>query len=258
MNTKQRTNWWIDAVLFAGLIIAFFLDLTGVVLHQWIGIFAGVLALYHLLSHWEWVSTVTRRYFGRTSGKARLYWLIDTAILIGFAVIVFSGLAISTWMGSTTANYAAWRIVHIAASILTLLVTMLKLGLHWRWIASATRNTFSAPAKARVKPTPAPVTAASRRMTRREFLQVMGTVGVASGVALISATKSLQTIDGVETTTSGQSSMTSSTTSSSSSAISTGNSSCIVRCNRGCSFPGQCHRYVDSNANNLCDNGECL
>jgi hypothetical protein len=31
-----------------------------------------------------------------------------------------------------------------------------------------------------------------------------------------------------------------------------------VRCNRGCSFPGQCHRYVDSNANNLCDNGECL
>ncbi|MBP1693576.1 MAG: conserved rane protein of unknown function [Chloroflexi bacterium] len=258
MNTKQRTNWWIDAVLFAGLIITFFLDLTGVVLHQWIGIFAGVLALYHLLAHWDWVNAVTRRYFGRTSGRARLYWLIDAAMLVGFVVIILTGLGISTWMGSTIANYATWRVVHISASIFTLLVTMLKLGLHWRWILSTARNTFSRPAVAPNRPAPAPVTASPRRMTRREFLQVMGTVSVASGVALVSATKSLQTIDGVETTTSGQSSTNNSTTSSSSSAISTGSSSCTVRCNRGCSFPGQCHRYVDSNANNLCDNGECL
>jgi hypothetical protein len=33
---------------------------------------------------------------------------------------------------------------------------------------------------------------------------------------------------------------------------------CTVRCRKGCSYPGHCHRYVDSNNNNLCDLGECL
>ena len=49
MNTKQKTNWWIDTVLFIGFITTFFLDLTGVEAHQWIGILSGALAAYHLL-----------------------------------------------------------------------------------------------------------------------------------------------------------------------------------------------------------------
>ncbi|HQP08880.1 MAG TPA: hypothetical protein PLY85_07660, partial [Anaerolineaceae bacterium] len=34
--------------------------------------------------------------------------------------------------------------------------------------------------------------------------------------------------------------------------------SCVVRCPRGCSFPGRCHKYTDSNNNQKCDLGECL
>ena len=49
MNTKQKTNWWIDLVLFAGFIVTFFMDLTGMELHQWIGILVGFRAAYHLL-----------------------------------------------------------------------------------------------------------------------------------------------------------------------------------------------------------------
>ncbi len=33
---------------------------------------------------------------------------------------------------------------------------------------------------------------------------------------------------------------------------------CVVRCNRRCSYPGRCRRYVDANDNNRCDLGECL
>ena len=81
MHSKHTSHWLIDAVLFAGLIAAFFLDLTGLELHQWIGISGGALALYHLLAHWQWVGAVTERFFGRTSNKARLYYLINAALL---------------------------------------------------------------------------------------------------------------------------------------------------------------------------------
>ena len=33
---------------------------------------------------------------------------------------------------------------------------------------------------------------------------------------------------------------------------------CVVRCSRGCSYPGSCRRYTDQNNNGLCDLGECL
>jgi hypothetical protein len=38
---------------------------------------------------------------------------------------------------------------------------------------------------------------------------------------------------------------------------SSASTSCRVRCDRRCSYPGHCHRYRDTNGNNLCDEGEC-
>jgi hypothetical protein len=39
---------------------------------------------------------------------------------------------------------------------------------------------------------------------------------------------------------------------------STTSSACVVRCPNGCSYPGRCKRYTDSNGNNRCDWGECM
>jgi len=101
MNTKQKTNWWIDLVLFTGFILTFYLDLTGLELHQWIGVFSAVLAAYHLLTHRDWVEAITRRFFVTANGRSRLYYVMDTGLLIGFALIVATGLVISTWLGLT-------------------------------------------------------------------------------------------------------------------------------------------------------------
>jgi hypothetical protein len=46
MKVKQKTYWWVDMVLFGGFLVAFFLSLTGVDLHQWIGVFGVLLASY--------------------------------------------------------------------------------------------------------------------------------------------------------------------------------------------------------------------
>lgn len=39
---------------------------------------------------------------------------------------------------------------------------------------------------------------------------------------------------------------------------STTSSTCVVRCPNGCSYPGRCKRYTDSNGNGRCDWGECM
>ncbi len=40
---KQKRNWIIDAVLFGGFLVALWLDLTGLAVHQWLGIAVGAL-----------------------------------------------------------------------------------------------------------------------------------------------------------------------------------------------------------------------
>jgi len=257
MNTGQKTKWWVDAALFTGFIVAFFLDLTGTGLHQWIGIAGGALAIYHLVTHWSWVRAVSQRFFGRTSGRARLYYLIDAAIFIGFAAIVSTGLVISTWLSLSLTNYAAWLAVHITSSIATLLVVLVKLGLHWRWIATATRISLSQLAVAQRRPIPVQQTAGVKRVSRREFIEVMGVTGVASLFALTGATSGLKALQGTADTEGTQSNTASSTSGNTTAASSSTSSSCIVQCNKRCSYPGHCRRYTDSNNNNRCDFGEC-
>ena len=268
---KQKSNWLVDAALLAGFLVSFFLELTGVTLHQWLGVFIGIFCGYHLLAHWTWIKTVTRRYFGRTSGQTRLFYHMDASLLLGFVLIIGSGLVISTWLNLSITSYANWKSLHVWVSLITLALLVIKIGLHWRWIAVTARRkilspSFTSAADNRLlQPAVAPATTG-----RRDFLKLMGIVGAAALVAASSA------LNDNGTTAENVSFLTQESLASNTSTDSTSledfsqnigktyssqldsSTSCIQRCNRGCSYPGHCRRYTDSNANNLCDLGECI
>ncbi len=250
---KQKSNWIVDAVLFGGFLLALALDLTGVALHQWLGVAIAALAGWHLAAHGIWVKTVTARFFGRTSGRARLFYTVDAALAVGLLTISVTGLVISTWADLTLTNYAAWSNIHVAASLLTLALLVAKIGLHWRWIVNVSqRRLFPAPAApSRVQP--AQPAAVAARVDRREFVKLMGVVGVAAMLAGANVLGDRLDAQAEPSAGSGETTRTNTTQASTSST-----SSCVVRCRRGCSYPGHCRRYVDSNGNGRCDLGECL
>jgi hypothetical protein len=139
-STRSTTKWFVAFVLFSGFIVLFFLDLTGVDLHQWLGTAGCALIFYHLVTHWGWIMAVSERFFGRTSHQARLYFLLDYALLLGFASIILSGLLISTWLNLTLINYNLVATFHETTSILTLILVVLKIALHARWIVKTARQ----------------------------------------------------------------------------------------------------------------------
>lgn len=260
---KQKTNWGIDLALFAGFLGALWLDLTGVVGHQVLGLAVAALSGYHLWKHWAWVDAVSSRFFGRTSGKSRTYYLIDSGLAAGLGIITVTGLVISTWLSLSLANYAAWHTVHVAASVGTLGLLLVKIGFHWRWVVDiARRKVFaSKPEPA----TPARVTVASPAVPalaplgRRDFVKLMAGVGAVALVSGVNAFGALK-IDEVDAAGASQAAGTTATagTAQTVTAASVAASSCTVRCGRGCSYPGHCGRYTDSNNNGRCDLGECL
>lgn len=287
MNTKRKFRLVTAFVLFTAFLLTFFMDLTGLELHQWIGIMVGAVAAWHLFSHWQWVKTTLLRFFGKTTSQSRINLVIDAALLAGFCGILVSGLCMSTWFNLPLVHYAAWRQFHILASIATLFAVFLKLVLHWRWIVTTIRKWIAPPVLQR----PAPILQTARmeedyRMNRRDFLKYMGIVGAASAFALIKASQGLASslagqVAALENPPTpsptmaavsggGAASPTSQPISAptatqvtqptpASAATSTPEpAQCTVLCPRGCAFPGECRRYVDQNGNGLCDNGECL
>jgi hypothetical protein len=255
----NKWNWMIDAALLAGLLATFFLDLTGLVVHQWLGVALGLLAGYHFVSHWNWVKSVTRRFVGQTSRQARSYYVLDAGLMLGFALTLATGLVISSWLSLPLGNYAVWSNVHVTASIVTLLIVVVKIGLHWRWIVKTAQQLF-APTTPTVASRPMQPVPVSASMDRRSFLALMGVVSIASVVAIKSVLDDTSVLaeTAVSGTTLSEASQVKQTTSASSSSNTAVASSCVVRCNKGCSYPGHCRRYVDTNGNKRCDLGECL
>ena len=252
---KQKRNWIIDAMLFGGFLVALWLDLTGVAVHQWLGLAVGALAGYHLVTHWRWVEAVTGRLFGRTSRQSRQFYAVDAGLAVGFVAIAGTGLAISTWLDLGLANYAIWRNVHLLASVVTLALVVAKIGLHWRWIVStARRRIFAAPAPLRQMGPGQPVPV-SAEIGRRDFVRLMAGVGA---VALLAGVNALNgnADDQAEAAAAKQAAGGAAVQAESASASTV--SVCTVPCGRRCSYPGHCHRYTDSNNNGQCDLGECL
>jgi hypothetical protein len=265
MSNKPITHWITGAALFGGFLLSLWLELTGLALHQWLGVAVGALAVYHLAAHRRWIAAVSRRFFGRTSRQARTFYVVDAGLAAGFAAIVVTGLAISTWFDLALASYTTWLTVHIVASLATLALVVLKIGLHWRWIVTTARKHLLPAPTVRGAAQPVAVTALNGR---RDFLRLMGGVGA---VALLGGLHALGSLTEREaeasaaaasqTTSAGsQASGAGSTRAarSSSAASAASSAACTVQCNRRCSYPGHCRRYTDSNDNGRCDLGECM
>lgn len=278
---KQILNGLLDAILLIVFLLDFFMDITGLEIHQWLGLLAGMGVFVHLIFHWKWVETVTLKFFGSTSNRSRLYYLLDGMIFMGLGLILLTGIIISSWLNLNLSIYPFWKDLHVFGSIATLIMVVVKIGLHWKWIISTFQKIIkSRPAIKKVPgvalPTlqPVPVT---NSINRRQFMVLMGVVGAAATLAVSNVLVENEEVSAntltedtknssvnniyqnqVPSTTSKQVVEVVPTKTATTAAAATSNTSCVIQCNKRCSYPGRCRRYVDTNGNNLCDRGECL
>lgn len=293
---KQKSNWLLDVIILLGFLAAFFLNLTGLAVHQWLGVAVFVGITFHLVNHWDWVKCVLSKFFNKTSGRARVYALIDGLLLYGFVLIIETGLVISTWFNLNLTNYEVWLDIHIYSSITTLSLVVLKIGLHWRWIVKTAVKIFKPAPMPGLAPQVLTASPQTSAVSRRDFLVTMGVVGLGSALAISNVLPSLKKVEAssavtqnAESTTNmetvqtqptaaatqtqaastasteGQTSVQTETTqptvfpTATSAPVAQNSLVCYATCpkRKHCSFPGDCGRYSDTDGNGLCDLGEC-
>ncbi|PKN98733.1 MAG: hypothetical protein CVU42_10985 [Chloroflexi bacterium HGW-Chloroflexi-4] len=293
---NQKLNWILDVVILLGFLISFFLNLTGLAVHQWLGVAVFLGIMFHLVNHWDWVICVFSGFFGKTCSRTRIYALIDGLLLYGFVLIIETGLVISTWFNLNLTNYEVWLDIHIYSSIATLSLAVLKIGLHWRWIVKTAAKIFKPLPDQKLSPQVLTSSPQTSVVSRRDFLVTMGVVGLGSALAISNVLPSLkkveafsaaaQNADSISTTAAAQAqpkaaaTQTQAATSASTEAptavqtatvqptviptntsapVAQNSLACYATCpkRKHCSFPGDCGRYSDTDGNGLCDLGEC-
>jgi hypothetical protein len=124
---------------------------TGFTWHEWLGLAFIPLVSLHVLLSWGWVRKTWRRLRLATHPKARLNFLINSALAVMVTVVVVSGLMISEAalpaMGISTMATRRWEQLHNLTSSYLLIVVGLHLGLNWSWIAGAFRRYAITPFK---------------------------------------------------------------------------------------------------------------
>ncbi len=110
--------------------LAFSPRLTGLPLHEWVGLLLVGLVLVHLLVSWPWIRAATRTLGRRAGLRSRFNVVMNVLLFVLFTIEITSGLAISAVAlpaaGIATVNDGAWRALHN----LTLNWTLLVLGIH--------------------------------------------------------------------------------------------------------------------------------
>jgi len=147
--SKLLTNLVVDLVFLVAFLASIEVKGTGLVIHEWLGV--GILAfiLVHVLLHWNWVTAVTKKFFRKLVAEPRLNYIVDLLIFIAFITIIFSGLVISRVVlpaiGLEGLRSGFWKVLHAQATNLTIILTGIHLGLHWKWFVSMFRKYVSTP-----------------------------------------------------------------------------------------------------------------
>ncbi len=140
MSVSNKTNLVFDFTVFLSFLVLANPDMTGMTIHEWLGVAFLAALLTHLLFHWQWIVNITASFFKKLWHSSRLNYVVNLAFLVLMTGALFSGLMISesvlAVLGISIERNPVWEGLHHTLSDASVLVLGLHLALHWKWIVS--------------------------------------------------------------------------------------------------------------------------
>lgn len=181
LSKQTQKNWLIDLALFSSAIIAalsgiYFLFLpsggfqggrnpfynvqilfsrhTWDDLHTWGSIAMIVAAIIHLVIHWPWVISMSRRIWKELTGqcgsmnwRGRWNLILNVVVAISFVLTAISGVYFLFVPGGQQAvdpmilfTRTTWDLIHTWAGTAFIAAAIMHFAIHWKWVTKVTRK----------------------------------------------------------------------------------------------------------------------
>ena len=144
----DRKRFAVDAVALAVYLVAANPAVTGVAVHEWLGLAVLVSFLAHCAQHVDWIASTARGLRGST-WAARGNLALDALILVAFMVVTVSGLLVSgavlPALGLYADGYYFWDPLHSIAAKALLALLLVHVVVHWKWLYSFAKRKGAKP-----------------------------------------------------------------------------------------------------------------
>lgn len=144
MGISNRTRLALDGGLFVALLVAFSPATTGISVHEWLSLAIILPALFHLIINWDWVVHALSRLLGKLRAVSRANLLVDAVLFVSAVTVMLSGFMVSqsiaSALGVTVVPALAWHVAHSFSAKLSIILMVVHLGLHWRWVLRTARS----------------------------------------------------------------------------------------------------------------------
>ncbi|MCS6888004.1 DUF4405 domain-containing protein [Chloroflexus sp.] len=143
VNQNWR-NFLLDGAMFIVFLVSTAPRFSGLAIHEWLGLALAAAIITHLLLHWQWIVSIGKRLFGKTTWRSRLNYLLNALLFVAFTVTIATGVLMSRealpLLGLTMPRDRTLELLHHQASDLTVLILGLHVAIHWSWIVGMVRR----------------------------------------------------------------------------------------------------------------------
>jgi len=150
--THAKRNAIVDVVALLVYLIVANPSITGIAIHEWLGIALIVVFIVHAVMHFDIVVDIIKDKRTKPSVARQGNLAVDILILITFMVVTVSGLGISGAVlpafGVYAEGYYFWAPLHSISAKALLALFIIHIALHWRWIYRVARGERDADASA--------------------------------------------------------------------------------------------------------------
>ncbi|MFO7698839.1 MAG: hypothetical protein R6X16_17030 [Anaerolineae bacterium] len=142
-NNATARNLTLDIALTIGFLASLKPFLTGIALHELLGLAVGGALVLHGLLHRKWISAITCRLGCKMPLRTRICYLLDATLMVAFGTLTVTGVLISQAvlyaLGISVMPSLTLATLHNLAAWTALGALAFKLALHSDWIGSAVR-----------------------------------------------------------------------------------------------------------------------
>ena len=115
-SPRRRCIVYLDATLLVIFVLLLSPRMTGLALHEILGLIFFIPIIIHLLIAWPWIQNVTRRFFKTANRRTLFNFFLNAILFILVITELVSGFIISQVvlpnLGINTINDRTWRSVH--------------------------------------------------------------------------------------------------------------------------------------------------
>jgi cytochrome b len=148
---RSRFALYLDLWLLATVLLLFAPRLTGLPVHEWVGISLVPILVLHLELSWDWITSTTKTFPTRPNRRARINYLLNWLLFILIVLEITSGLMISQValppFGLATLDDRSWRALHNQALNWTHLVLGIHVAMNWQPLVLLARRYITSGAR---------------------------------------------------------------------------------------------------------------